>query len=111
MGNAKIHPTCRICVKLNAEMTHCAIFGALSPDRVDNTALAAACNKSGDYVRLLHALPNEYNYGKTPAGKSIDEVADSVLLVFDSNDESEKFHERHGMTLEEWAKSTFGPIN
>jgi len=45
MAKAKIHPTCRICNKLNTEMTHCAIFGALSPERVDNTALAVACNR------------------------------------------------------------------
>ncbi|CAM4053099.1 hypothetical protein L1N85_19900 [Paenibacillus alkaliterrae] len=108
MAKAKIHPTCRICDKLNADMTHCAIFGALTPERIDNTAIAAACNKSGDYVRLLHAVPNEYNYGKTPTGKPVDEEADNVLLVFDSEDESEEFQERHGMTLEEWAERTFG---
>ncbi|OME78571.1 hypothetical protein BK120_22800 [Paenibacillus sp. FSL A5-0031] len=111
MEKGKIHPTCRICVKLNAEMTHCAIFGAIAPDQINNTALAAACNKAGDYVRFLHAVPNEYNYGKTPEGKQVDEVADSMLLVFDADDESGKFQERHGMTLEEWAALTFRPNN
>lgn len=109
MAKPKIFPTCRICNKLNAEMTHCAIYGALSNDRIDNTALAAACNKSGDYVRLLHAVPNEYNYGRTPTGAGIDEDADNVLLVFDE-DESKSFVEQHGMTLEEWAEKSFGSI-
>jgi hypothetical protein len=26
----QIYPTCRLCDKLNAEMTHCAIYGALA---------------------------------------------------------------------------------
>lgn len=108
MAKPKIFATCRICDKLNAEMTHCAIFGALAPEQVDNTALAGACNKSGDYVRLLHAVPNEYNYGKTLAGKPVDEEADSQLLVFSADDESKEFQERNGMTLEEWAALTFG---
>lgn len=104
----KIYSTCRICDKLNAEMTHCAIFGALKPGQVDNTALGSACHKSGDFVRLLHAKPNEYNYGRTPAGKLVDEEADSTLFVFDADDETKGFQERHGMTLEEWAAATFG---
>lgn len=108
MSKPKIFPTCRICDKLNAEMTHCAIFGALTPGQSDNTAVGSACSKSGDYVRMLHAVPNEYNYGKTPAGKPIDEEADNQLLVFDANDETQGFQERHGMTLEEWAAATFG---
>ncbi|MCZ8516312.1 hypothetical protein O9H85_28760 [Paenibacillus filicis] len=108
MAKQKIYPTCRICDKLNAEMTFCAIFGALTPGQADNTAIGAACSKSGDYVRLLHAVPNEYNYGKTPSGKPVDEEGDSQLLIFDSSDETKSFHERHGMTLEEWAAITFG---
>ncbi|MFC5402350.1 hypothetical protein [Cohnella soli] len=104
----KIYPTCRICDKLNAEMTHCAIFGALKPGQVDNTAVGSACNKSGDFVRMLHAKPNEYNLGRTPAGKPVDEDADSQLLVFDVDDETMGFKERHGMTLEQWALNTFG---
>jgi len=27
---------------MNAEMTHCAIYGAVSPLNIDNTAMAAA---------------------------------------------------------------------
>jgi hypothetical protein len=108
MAKLRILPTCRICDKLNAEMTHCAIFGALTPRQSDNTTVGAACSKSGDYVRMLHAVPNEYNYGKTPAGKAVDEEADNQLLVYDADDETENFHERHGMTLEEWASITFG---
>ncbi|WP_168123873.1 hypothetical protein [Paenibacillus sp. HB172176] len=73
----------------------------------DNIAVGAACNKSSDYVRLLHVVPNEYNYGKTPAGKSVDEEADNELVVFEANDELRGFQERHGMTLEEWANFTF----
>lgn len=103
----KIHPTCRICDKLNAEMTHCAVFGALQPGQVDNTALGSACNKSGDFVRMLHAKPNEYNMGRTPTGQPIDEEADSQLLVFDAEDEAEGFKMHTGMTLEEWAFRTF----
>ncbi|MFD2614636.1 hypothetical protein [Paenibacillus gansuensis] len=106
MAKQKIYPTCRICDKLNAEMTHCAIFGALTTEQVDNTAIGAACTKSGDYVRMLHAVPNEYNYGKK--GKPVDEEADNELLVFDANYETNGFQERHGMTLEEWASLTFG---
>ncbi|MGU3473225.1 hypothetical protein ACLBWT_19020 [Paenibacillus sp. D51F] len=108
MAKQKIHPTCRICDKLNAEMTHCAIFGPLTPGQADNTAVGAACNKSGDYVRLLHATPNVYNLGKTSVGTPIDVEADSQLLVFDQKDEIEGFKEQHGMTLEEWAAATFG---
>lgn len=108
MTKQKIYPTCRICDKLNAEMTHCAIFGSLTQGQVDNTAVGMSCNKSGDYVRLLHAVPNAYNQGKTPMGKPIDEEADSQLLIYDSEDETKIFHERHGMTLEEWAEITFG---
>lgn len=108
MAKQKIYPTCRICDKLNAEMTHCAIFGSLTTEQIDKTAVGAACNKSGDYVRLLHAVPNEYNYGKTPTGKPIDEEADNKLLVFNEDDEMKGFQERHGMTLEEWASITFG---
>lgn len=108
MAKQKIYPTCRICDKLNAEMTHCAIFGALTAGQVNNTAVGAACTKSGDYVRMLHAVPNEYNYGKLPKGQMIDEEGDNELLVFDANDETKGFEERHGMTLEEWASITFG---
>ncbi|MEB9895717.1 hypothetical protein P4K96_19800 [Bacillus cereus] len=63
-GKQKIYPTCRLCDKMNAEMTNCMIYGALTPENINNTALAAACKKSGDYVRLMHAVPNEFNYGK-----------------------------------------------
>jgi hypothetical protein len=108
MGAQKIYPTCRICEKLNHQMTHCAVYGPISPENIDNTALGSACAKSGDYVRLIHAQPNEYNYGRTPTGEKIDEKADSELLVFDAVDEAEGFEIRHGMTLEEWAKITFG---
>lgn len=106
-GKAKIYPTCRLCDKMNAEMTHCAIFGAVAPENINNTAMAAACSKSGDYVRLLHAVPNEYNYGRLPNGKTVDEDADSELLVYDATDEREGFQNKHGMTLEEWALQTF----
>ncbi|QHW35553.1 hypothetical protein GZH47_32220 (plasmid) [Paenibacillus rhizovicinus] len=108
MAKAKIYPTCRICDKLNAEGTHCAIFGALTTGQVDNTAVGNACSKSGDYVRMLHAKPNEYNLGRTPAGKPIVDEEESQLLVFDADDETKGFQERHGMSLEEWAISTFG---
>ncbi len=108
MARPKIYPTCRICDKLNAEMTHCAIFGALTPGQIDNTAMGAACSKSGDYVRLIHAVPNESNYGKLPNGQKVDEEADEQLLIFDADDETKGFQERHGMTLEEWAALTFG---
>ena len=85
------------------------MFGSLSPKDLDNTALGNACAKSGDYVRLIHAQPNEYNYGWTPTGEKIDEKADDELLIFDANkvDEAEGFEIQHGMTLEEWAKMTF----
>jgi hypothetical protein len=107
MAKSKIYPTCRICDKLNAEMTHCAIFGALTTGQVDSTAVGAVCSNKGDYVRLLHAVPNDYNYGRTPTGERVDEEADAQLLVFDADDEVEGFKERHGMTLEEWAALTF----
>ena len=107
MAKQKIYPTCRICDKLNAEMTHCAIFGALIAGQTDNTAMGSACSKSGDFVRMLHAKPNEYNMGRTPAGKLVDEEADSQLLVFDADDETKGFKEQHGMTLQEWAAETF----
>lgn len=109
MAKQKIYPTCRICDKLNAEMTHCAIFGKLTPGQADNTAVGAACNKSGDYVRMLHAIPNDYNYGS--AGHGVDEAADNSLLIFDAEEEPKGFQERHGMTLEEWAALTFGGKN
>ncbi|WP_336775089.1 MULTISPECIES: hypothetical protein [unclassified Paenibacillus] len=104
---SKIHPTCRICDKLNAEMTHCAIFGALVPGQLDNTALAATCDKSGDYIRYIHAVPNNFNYGKTSTGKPIDEEGDSQLLVYSADDETLDFKERHGISLEQWAQETF----
>ncbi|AGA60094.1 hypothetical protein Theco_4097 (plasmid) [Thermobacillus composti KWC4] len=104
----KIYPTCRICDKLNAEMTHCAIFGPLDPNDIDNTAIGAACAKSGDFVRFIHAVPNEYNFGKTLDGRPKDEAAESELLIYDANDEKKGFEIKHGMTLEEWARITFG---
>ncbi|AWP25310.1 MULTISPECIES: hypothetical protein [Paenibacillus] len=107
MGTQKIYPTCRICEKLNDEMTHCAVFGPISPDNINNTALGGACAKSGDYVRLLHARPNEYNYGRG-SSKTVDEQEDEELLVFDASDEAEGFKIQNGITLEEWAKLTFG---
>lgn len=91
MAKQKIYPTCRICDKLNAEMTHCAIFGALAPCLVDNTAVGATCNKSGDYVLLIRAAPNEYNNGKTPSDKPVDEEKDNQHLVFDAEDETQSF--------------------
>ncbi|MEK5400155.1 hypothetical protein [Paenibacillus sp. FSL K6-2859] len=103
----KIYPTCRLCDKLNAEMTHCAIYGALAPENIDNTALAGACSLSGEYVRLLHASPNEYNYGRLPDGKLVDEEEDRQLFIFDKKDETDKFIEKHGITLEQWANSFF----
>lgn len=107
MSKAKIYPTCRLCDKMNEEMTHCAIFGAIATEDVNNTAMAASCVASGDYVRLLHAVPNEYNYGQGKNGQTVDEIADNELLVFDSSDESIGFEKVHGMTLEEWAQRTF----
>jgi hypothetical protein len=103
----KIYPTCRLCDKLNANMTHCAIYGAIAPENIDNTALAAACVKGGEYVRLLHAVPNEFNYGIYPNAKIIDEEGDNELLVYDVTDEREGFKSKHGMTLEEWAQQAF----
>lgn len=103
----KIHPTCRLCNKMNNEMTHCAIFGAVSPENINNTAMAAACVKSGDYVRLLHAIPNEFNYGRLKNGKTIDESGDNQLFIYDAADERDGFKNTHEMTLEEWARITF----
>lgn len=103
----KIYPTCRLCDKLNAEMTHCAIYGGLSPENIDNTALAGACSLSGEYVRLLHAVPNEYNYGHLLGGKLVNEEEDRQLFIFDKKDESDKFIENHGISLEQWASFFF----
>jgi hypothetical protein len=103
----KIYPTCLLCDKLNAEMTHCAIYGSLPPENIDNTAIAGACSLSGEYVRLLHASPNEYNYGRLPGGKLVDEEEDRQLYIFDKKDETDKFIEKHGITLEQWANSFF----
>ncbi|WP_147433527.1 hypothetical protein [Paenibacillus ginsengarvi] len=55
----------------------------------------------------LHTY-STYNCCRTPAGKPVDEEADSQLLVFDEKDETEGFKEKHGLTLEEWAALTFG---
>lgn len=107
----KIYPTCRLCEKLNAEMTHCAIYGKLAPENIDNTALAGVCAKGGEYVRMLHAVPNEFNYGKLPKGKKIDEEADETLFIFNASDEKEGFQIQHGMSLEEWAQQVFKPSN
>jgi hypothetical protein len=106
-GKQKIYPTCRLCNKMNAELTHCAIYGAVSPENIHNTAMAAACVQSGDYVRLLHAVPNEYNYGRLANNKKVDEEGDNELFVFDAADENEGFQKKHGLTLEEWALNTF----
>ncbi|MFE5321540.1 hypothetical protein ACFQ88_22795 [Paenibacillus sp. NPDC056579] len=103
----KIYPTCRLCDKMNAEMTHCAIYGAVAPENINNTAIGAACVKSGDYVRLLHAVPNDYNYGRMSNGKPVDEDKDSELLVFSAVDEREGFKQQHGISLEEWAEMAF----
>ncbi len=111
MGTQKINPTCRICEKLNDEMTHCAVFGAITPENTNNTALGAACAKLGDYVRLLHARPNEYNYGYRQVDSVVAEREDEELLVFDAADEAEGFQIQNGITLEEWARMTFGNGN
>ncbi|GKS12864.1 hypothetical protein YDYSY3_38640 [Paenibacillus chitinolyticus] len=102
----KIYPTCRLCEKLNTFETHCAIYGAIEPESINNTAIGAACLKSGDYVRSLHAIPNEYNY-RLGENKT-DEIADEALLIFDAKNENEGFKNKHGMSLEEWAQQTFG---
>lgn len=107
----KIYPTCNLCDKLNAEMTHCAIFGPISVENTNNTAIGAACSNSGDYVRLLHAVPNHYNYGFTPDGKKIDETSDEELLIFDAGKELEGFTLKHGISLEEWAQQAFKEKN
>jgi hypothetical protein len=56
---------------------------------------------------LLHASPNEYNYGCLPGGKLVDEEEDRQLYIFDKKDETDKFIEKHGITLEQWANSFF----
>lgn len=93
-------------------MNYCAIFGPIMD--VDNTAMGNACSKSGDYVRLIHTVPNQYNYGFMPDGQKIDESGDDQLLIFDvphtleaEVDESELFSYQNGMTLEEWASKMF----
>ncbi|MDK8193139.1 hypothetical protein QP794_23915 [Paenibacillus sp. UMB7766-LJ446] len=106
MKKKKIIPTCRLCEKLSEDMTHCAIYGPLGVNNADNTALAASCVASGDYVRLLHAVPNEYNLGVevTPIEEEArrpDELND--LQIFNSDD----FENRHGISLLEWAAKTF----
>lgn len=106
-GKQKIYPTCRLCDKMNAELTHCAIYGAMAPENINNISMAGSCVKSGDYVRLLHAVPNEYNYGQTVNGNVVNEEASNELLVFDAEDEREGFQHKHGITLEEWAIQTF----
>ncbi|MDN8593173.1 hypothetical protein Q0V21_31070 [Paenibacillus sp. 11B] len=103
----KIYPTCNLCDKLNADMTHCAIYGPVSLAETNNTAIGAACTKSGDYVRLLHAVPNDFNYGFTSDGKTIDEAADEELLVYDAGKELDGFKLKHGLTLQEWAEQAF----
>lgn len=102
----KIYPTCRLCEKMNTELTHCAIFGAITDENINNTAIGAACSLSGDYVRLLRAVPNEYNLGKLPNNQTVNEESDQELLIF-SNDESLDFINNHGITLEEWAVQFF----
>ncbi len=103
----KIYPTCRLCDKMNAELTHCAIYGNTDSKNINNTALAAACSKAGDYVRLLHAVPNEYNYGRLPNQGKVDEDADNELVIYDGNDESKDFSNKHGVSIEEWAIEFF----
>jgi hypothetical protein len=98
----KFYPTCRVCDKLNETMTHCTVYGPISPENLDNTAIGAACQKSGDYVRFIHAVPNEFNY----QDPSMDEL-NNQLLVYSRSDEEDLFLGKHGMTLEEWAKIAF----
>lgn len=103
----KIYPTCRLCEKMNTELTHCAIYGAITAENINNTAIGAACAMSGEYVRLLRAVPNEYNYGKLPNKQVVDEAADQQLFVYSAGDEGEEFVRNHGITLEEWAVEFF----
>ncbi|QQZ64530.1 hypothetical protein JI735_34405 (plasmid) [Paenibacillus sonchi] len=103
----KIYPTCRLCEKMNTELTHCAIYGAITAENINNTAIGAACAMSGEYVRLLRAIPNEYNYGKLPNKQIVDEEADQELHIYDGGDESVDFIHNHGISLEEWAVEFF----
>lgn len=106
-GKQKIYPTCRLCDKMNSELTHCAIYGAVAPENINNIGMAGVCVKAGEYVRLLHAVPNEYNYGPLINGKIVDEKESNELLVFDAVNEKDGFQHKYGMTLEEWAIQTF----
>lgn len=64
------------------------------PENINNTAIGSSCKLSGDYVRLLHAVPNEYNYGRAVSPReSVDEEADKELFIFNRVDESIRFIE------------------
>jgi hypothetical protein len=96
-------PTCRLCEKMNDTMTHCAIFGPINPENVDSPVYTQGCVKSGDYVRLLHAVPNEHNF----IDPEIAEENQELRVYTSNNKEDNSFSIRHGMTLEEWANETF----
>ena len=95
-------PTCRVCEKLNDIMTHCAIFGLVEPENVDSPSYAYGCTETKDYVRLIHAVPNEHNFLDP---KQIEEAFE--FQIYSNDTENQLFTLRHGMTLEEWATATF----
>ncbi|AJE54277.1 hypothetical protein [Paenibacillus polymyxa] len=88
MKRKQFYPTCRICDKLSADMTHCLIYGQLNPAQIDDKQAAATCTTNGDYIRYLHATPNHHNYAAL--------------------DEREEFENKFGITLEGWIQQTFG---
>ncbi|MFB5269298.1 hypothetical protein ACE41H_21285 [Paenibacillus enshidis] len=100
MTKMRVYPTCLICDKLDSTMTSCAIYGLLSPGQINDTSIGKSCSEQGDYIRRLHATPNEFNY-QTGAKE------EESLLVFNIEDEAQKFRTEHGITIEEWIQQTF----
>ncbi|MDR6884321.1 hypothetical protein J2X61_006121 [Bacillus sp. 3255] len=98
-------PTCRVCEKLNDIMTHCAIYGPVAPENVDSPVYARGCLLSGEYVRLIHAVPNEHNYIDPKQASD-----DFACRIYSHSSENESFSLKHGITLEEWAKQTFSSV-
>lgn len=100
MSKKRVHPTCLICDKLDSTMASCAIYGMLAAGQINDTSVGKRCSEQGDYIRRLHATPNEFNY-------QLGTAEDESLLVYNIEDEAQKFRIEHGITVEEWIQKTF----